>query len=401
MPVALSEREARRIALRAQGLAGARGRTLAGKKEMLRAIDRLGVLQIDSVNVVSRAHYMPLFSRLGAYPRAELDALALGKRRRLFEYWGHEASLMPVETQPLLRWRMEDARDGRGVWRGVAAFLREQPALVARALDEISDRGPLSASELELATERSQASWWGWSEAKRAFECLFWTGRVTAAGRRATFERVYDLPERVLPARIASSATPDRAEAQRALLRIAADAMGVATAGDLRDYFRFGATDTKLRLAEMVENKELIEAKVSGWNEPAFLAPAARKPRAVERAALLSPFDNLIWFRRRTERLFGVKVRLEIYTPAHKRTHGYYVFPFLQGDRITARVDLKADRKAGLLLVQAAHREPDADGDTLALLAGELALMAEWLGLGGIRVNGGGDLSAPLAAAIR
>jgi uncharacterized protein YcaQ len=223
---------------------------------------------------------------------------------------------------------------------------------------------------------------------------------VTAAGRRATFERVYDLPERVLPARVASAATPDRAEAQRALIRIAADAMGVATAGDLRDYFRLGASDTKLRLAEMVENKELVEARVSGWNEPAFLAPAARKPRTVERAALLSPFDNLIWFRRRTERLFGVKVRLEIYTPAHKRTHGYYVFPFLQGDRITARVDLKADRKAGLLLVQAAHREPDADGDTLALLAGELALMAEWLGLGGIRVNGGGDLAAPLAAAI-
>jgi uncharacterized protein YcaQ len=394
----LTTGEARRIALAAQGFGGPREGPV-GCRQLTRLVDRLGVIQIDSVNVVSRTHYLPAFSRLGAYPRALLEEIAWGKKRPLFEYWAHEASLLPVENQPLFRWRMQDAQQGVGIWRGVAKFLRERRDFVDKVRDEIADRGPMSASDLEMG-QKGAGGWWGWSEAKRAVECLFWAGELTTATRRGTFERVYGLPEKVLPKAVWEAPTPSRDHAQRQLYRIAARAMGIGTERDLRDYFRMPVEGAKARIAELVEAGDLLPVTVKGWREPAYLDPAARWARKIEAAALLSPFDNLIWFRDRTERMFGVRVRLEIYVPAEKRQHGYYVLPFLEGDALTARVDLKSDRKAGVLIVQSAHAEPWAGPATPVKLAAELRRMAGWLGLEGLRVEGRGDLAETLARAL-
>src|SRR6185503_7158533 len=388
----LTAGEARRIALGAQGFATPRPQAPVGRRQLVKLIERLGVVQIDSVNVVSRTHYLPAFSRLGAYPRTLLEDVAWGRKRPLFEYWAHEASLLPLDSQPLLRWRMQDAHDGVGVWKGVARFLRERRGFVDKVLAEFAARGPMAASDLEMG-HKGEGGWWGWSEAKRAVECLFWTGELTTATRRGTFERVYGLPEKVLPRAVLAAPTPTREDAHRALYRQAIRAMGVATAKDLRDYFRMPVEGAKARMAELVEAGDMAPVSVKGWREPAFLDPAARRPRRVDAQALLSPFDNLIWFRERTERMFGVRFRIEIYTPAHKRTHGYYVLPFLEGDALTARVDLKADRKAGVLIVQASHAEPWATDATPVRLAQELRLMAGWLGLEGVRVARRGDLA--------
>lgn len=393
----ISAREARRIALAAQGFADRRP-AAPGKRHLLKTIEQLGVVQIDSVNVVSRTHYLPLFSRLGAYPRPLLEEIAWGKRPALVEYWAHEASLLPAATHRLLRWRMDDARAGVGTWTGIAKFLRSHGEFIDKCLAEIETRGPIPASELSLGA-KGTGSWWGWSEGKRALECLFWVGDLTTATRRGTFERVYGLPEKVLP-KAALADPPPREEAQRELLRIAARALGVATERDLRDYFRMGVAETKARLAELVDAGDLVPVKVKGWDNGAYLDSRARRPRKITANALLSPFDNLIWFRERTERLFGTRVRLEIYTPAHKRVHGYYVLPFLQGEAITARVDLKAERKKGLLMVQAVHAEPSANAATPALLAIELQLMAGWLGLDRVEVAPKGDLAGALASAL-
>lgn len=396
----LTAGEARRIALAAQGFAAPRPQAPATRRQLLKVIDRLGVVQIDSVNVVSRTHYLPAFSRLGVYPRAMLEEVAWARKRPLFEYWAHEASLLPLESQPLMRWRMQDAHDGVGVWKGVGRFLRERRDFVDRVLKEIATRGPMSASELDMG-HKGEGGWWGWSEAKRAVECLFWTGELTTATRRGTFERVYGLPEKVLPRAIVEAPTPAREDAHRALYRKAIRAMGVATAKDLRDYFRMPVEGAKARMAELVEDGSMVPVTVKGWREPAFLDPAAKWARKVDAQALLSPFDNLIWFRERTERMFAVRYRIEIYTPAHKRTHGYYVLPFLEGDALTARVDLKSDRKAGVLIVQASHAEPWASDATPVRLAQELKLMAAWLGLESVRVEKKGDLAGALADAVR
>nr|WP_221247839.1 crosslink repair DNA glycosylase YcaQ family protein [Brevundimonas basaltis] len=353
----------------------------------------MGVVQIDSVNVVTRTHYLPAFSRLGDYPREALEAEAWGSRRGLFEYWGHEASLLPIELQPLLRWRMARAEAGE-MWTGLSRFGCERRDYIDGVLTKIERRGPVTGADFNDAP-RGAPGWWEWSDGKRALEWLFWAGRITTKTRRG-FERVYDLTERVLPARIVELPTPDEADAQRELVRIAARALGVATAADLRDYFRLPLADAKARVAELVEAGELTPVSVKGWRQPAYLAAGARTPRKVAASALLSPFDNLIWTRDRTERLFGTRVRLEIYTPAHKRTHGYYVLPFLEDEAITARVDLKSDRQAGVLRVQAAWREPDATAETAERLAAELRRMAGWLGLEGVEVAGKGDLAEAL-----
>lgn len=394
----LTAGEARRIALAAQGFGGDREAPV-GKRQLVKAIERLGVVQLDSVNVVSRTHYMPAFSRLGAYPRELLEEVAWAQKRPLFEYWAHEASLLPLSSQPLLRWRMDDAREGRGAWKGIARFIRERRDFLDTVRDEIDRRGPMSAGELEMG-HKGQGGWWGWSEAKRAVESLFWAGELTTATRRGTFERVYDLPEKVLPRAIAETPTPPREDAQRELVRIAARAMGIATERDLRDYFRMGVEETRARVAELVEAGELLPVTVKGWRETAYLDPAARRPRRIAHTALLSPFDNLIWFRERTERMFGVRYRIEIYVPAEKRQHGYYVLPFLEGDALTARVDLKADRKAGVLIVQSSHAEPWASDETPARLAAELRRMAAWLGLESVRVERRGDLAPALEGAV-
>jgi len=376
----LTVKAARRIALAAQGF-GARPAP-DDRRRILRAVDRTGLLQIDSVNVLVRSHYLPAFSRQGPYARAELDRLQQGRRRALVEYWAHEASLVPASTWPLLRWRMAAAERGEGIYGGLARFAAERRPFIAAVLAEVERRGPLAASDFEGG--RGQGAWWGWSDAKRALEWLFWTGRVTTAARRAGFERLYDLPGRVLPRGIAEAPPPAAAEAQRALLRIAARAQGVATERDLRDYWRLPPADARLRLAELVEDGALRPVAVEGWREPAFLDPDARRPRRVEASALLSPFDSLVWFRPRAERLWSFRYRLEIYTPAARRVHGYYVLPFLHRERLQARVDLKADRQAGLLRVHAVHPEPAPDEDWREALSAQLESMAAWLGLSSI-----------------
>ena len=397
MTETISLKTARRIALAAQGF----GRTrpaAPGRSHVRDLIRKLGVVQIDSVNVVTRTHYLPAFSRLGDYPREALETEAWGARRSLFEYWGHEASLLPVESQPLFRWRMAAAEAGEGIWGSIARFGHEKSDYVDGILAEIEKRRGVTGGDFAEGP-RGAPGWWSWSDGKRALEWLFWAGLITTKTRRG-FERVYDLTERALPDRILDLPTPDEPDAQRDLVRIAARALGVATEADLRDWFRMPVAETKARIAELVEAGELTPVIVKGWRHTAYLAPGARIPRKVEAAALLSPFDNLIWARDRTERLFGVRVRLEIYTPAHKREHGYYVLPFLEDEAITARVDLKSDRKAGQLLVQAAWREPDATADTAARLANELKRMAGWLGLEGVHVVGKGDLAEALEGAL-
>ncbi len=393
----LSAKQARRIALAAQGFAEARRHDAPGRRQFRQIAQRLGVIQIDSVNVVTRTHYLPAFSRLGDYPRELLEQEAWGRKRSLFEYWGHEASLMPMELQPLFRWRMARAAAGE-TWSGLAKFGRERRDYIDNILTEIEKRGPVTGGDFATGP-RGQPGWWSWSDGKRALEWLFWTGQLTTHTRRG-FERVYDLTERALPDAVVGAPTPTEADAQRELVRRSAAAMGVATEADLRDYFRLPLDGARRAVTELVEAGELAPVNVEGWAKPGYLAAGTKIPRKVDAHALLSPFDNLIWFRDRTERLFGVRVRLEIYTPAHKRTHGYYVLPFLEGDTITARVDLKADRQARVLRVQAAHSEPDAGPDTSARLAAELRRMARWLDLDAVEAVQKGDLAAPLKQAL-
>ncbi len=354
-------------------------------------------MQIDSVNVLVRTHYLPAFSRLGEYAREQLDAEAWERRPSLFEYWGHEASFMPVARQPLFRWRMRRARDGE-TWGGLARFGRERRPYIEEVLRRIEREGPVTGGD--FAEGRREAGWWNWSDGKHALEWLFWAGHITTRTRRG-FERVYDLVERVLPRTVVDAPTPTEADAHRELLRVAARALGVASESDLRDYFRMPVAQTRARLAELVEAGELRPVSVEGWGKAAFLAPDARVPRRASACALLSPFDNLIFFRERAERLFGVRIRLEIYTPEHRREHGYYVLPFLQGEAITARVDLKSDRQAGVLRVQAAHLQPGAKlADAAPALAEELRRMARWLDLDEVRVAGKGDMAPALATEL-
>jgi uncharacterized protein YcaQ len=392
----LSAAQARRIALAAQGFADPAPAGPPTGWAVRRLIDRVGVVQIDSVNVLQRAHYLPLFSRYGPYDTALLDRGAHYAPRRLFEYWGHEASLLPVALQPALRWRMARAADD--AWGGMRKIQRDRPELVAQVLEEVRARGPVAASAvLEEERPARSESWWGWSDVKRAFEWLFWSGQITSARRRG-FERLYDLPERVLPAEVIAAPTPPLDEAQRVLLRVAARSLGVAAEKDLRDYFRLPTAEAKERVAELVEAGELWPVEVAGWRVPGYLDPAARLPRRVHARALVGPFDSLIWERARTERLFGFRYRIEIYVPAPERVHGYYVLPFLLGDRLVARVDLKADRQGCALRVQAAHAEPDAPPETASELRLELESMAGWLGLERVDVVGRGDLATGLAA---
>jgi uncharacterized protein len=401
-PPRLSAAAARRIALAAQGFDRRRPAAPPSARRMLDLVRRLGVLQLDSVNVFTRAHYMPLFSRLGPYDRTRLDRIAGHGNgrvdRRLVEYWAHEASLIPVELHPLFRWRMADVQ--REAWGSIARVVREQPELVAETLEFVAQQGPIRARDTGAVRPPPRPGhMWNWHEGKVALEYLFFTGQVAAA-RRVNFERLYDTADRVLPAAIRDRPTPSPADAQRELVRIAAGALGVATEPDLGDYFRLPRAASKARVAELVQAGELIPAEVEGWSAPAYLWPAARRPRRLHARALLSPFDSLIWFRPRTERLFGFRYRIEIYTPAAKRVHGYYVLPFLLGDRLVARVDLKSDRATGTLLVQSAHGEDGIDGVQVAAeLAAELHLVAGWLGLETVAVADRGDLAGALAAA--
>lgn len=387
---------ARRIAVAAQGFADPRPRGTVNRGHVRRVLDRIGLLQIDSVSVLVRAHYLPLFSRLGPYARELVDKAAWSRSRSLFEYWAHEASLVPIETYPFLRWRMARAAAHEGTGR-LARFGRERRDYVETIYRTIVGGGPLVASDLD--GEKGPGGWWGWGDAKHALEWLFWTGRITTATRRG-FERVYDLTERVLPAAVVEADHIEPAAAHRHLLSIAARALGVATASDLRDYFRMSPEDAAGPLAELVDAGDLVPVSVEGWTQQAYLHKEARMPRRVEASALLAPFDPLVWERARTERLFGFRYRIEIYTPAEKRVHGYYVLPFLLGDRLVARVDLKSDRQVGALRVLSAHEEPFAPVDTAHALAAELGRMAAWLGLERVEVAAGEALGQKLGNAI-
>jgi len=422
----LSVDAARRIALAAQGFADPRPSGRVDARHLRRVIDRIGVLQLDSVNVLCRSHYLPIFARLGPYPRPLLDRLAWGGRRRhLFEFWAHEASLLPLATHPLVRWRMQAA--ARHVWgtdlkrwrssldpalllapwaviEGMTRLARERPGLVDEVLAVVAARGPLGAGEVNLPARRrlERGGLWNWHDVKIALEWLFYRGAVTTAARRH-FERVYDLTERVLPAAILAAPTPGAEDAQRELIRIAARAHGVASGRELRDYFRLPLAPAQARVAELVEAGELVPVRIEELpHQQMYLWPGARRPRRVRARALLSPFDSLIWDRGRTERLFDFRYRIGIYTPAARRVHGYYVLPFLLGERLVARVDLKADRERAALLVQAAHAEAEVrESEVAAELAAELRLMAGWLELDHLVVSGRGDLGPALSRAVR
>lgn len=399
--LSLSARDARRLAIRAQGFSAPSPGRVAGRARLAGLAAKLGALQIDSVNRVTRAHYLPPLARIGGYRREDLDALAWGRGRRLFEYWGHAASLLPLDLQPHLRWRMQEARDGVRGWTGLRRFGAERRAFISEVLDEVRRRGPVTGADFAPDTGR-RSGWWEWSEGKTALEWLFWAGHLTTKTRRG-FERVYDLTERVLPSDILARPTPARTEAMRRLVLAAAEALGPATASDLGDYFRTSGADTRRAVAELTEAGALLRANVEGWREPGFVTSglasggATRTPPA---RALLSPFDNLIWTRDRAERMFGVRIRIEIYTPAHRRTYGYYVMPFLLGDRIAARVDLKADRESARLLALAAHPEGEPDESLASELASSLTRMAEWLGLDAAHATGDGPLDARLRSAL-
>ena len=393
----LSASQARRIALAAQGLAAPKPDRPVGPAAFRKLARRLGAIQIDSVNVFVRTHYMPAFSRLGPYPMSVLDSEAWGKRPSLFEYWGHVASFMPVEWQPLFRWRMAQGRDINSLRKsGLTEFARERQGYIDEVLAEITRRGPVTGGDFAPEGPR-KSGWWEWSDGKFALEWLFRAGLITTKTRRG-FERVYDLTERVIPPAIMAAPTPSKTDAERELTLISARAMGIATIADLADYFRLLQADVRAGVATLIEAGELEEVRVKGWREKAYLDVRASPPRRATGAALLSPFDNLIWRRERTERMFEARYRIGLYTPAAQRDEGYYVLMFLLGERIAARVDLKADRKAGQLLVQAAHLEPGADeAETAAALAAELRTAAAWQGLGELAVVKKGGLATALS----
>jgi len=406
----LTNAQARRIALAAQGFADPLPSGAVDARHLRRVLGRTQLLQIDSVNVFARAHLMPAFSRLGPWPVGLLDDLAF-RRRELFEYWGHEASYLPVALHPLLRWRMARAEALEEGWGGLLRVFRDRPEFVGSLLSRLQDEGPCGAGALRDVPRgkgSASAAMWNWDDVKRGLEYLFWSGRVTTSRRTNGFERLYDLTERVIPAEVLALPTPSREDAQRELVRLAARAHGVATGKDLRDYFRLRPDEGRSAVEALAEEGALVEVKVEGWRDVAYLSAGAAAPRRVRRSALLSPFDPLVWERSRTSRLWDVDYRIEIYVPAAKRVYGYYCLLFLHDEALRARVDLKADRKAGVLRVLATWSEPGAAsggagaggvgvGDMVQALAVELQRAASWQGLSDVVVEDRGDLAPELA----
>ncbi len=392
----LSTAQARRITLAAQGFLDKRHdpptmRTLA------RTVERTGVLQIDSVNVLARAHYMPLFSRMGPYEVELLHRASSEAPRRLVEYWAHVAAYMPVDLWPAMRPRMQ-----RFAVKGHEWGMQHNPDLAASLLAEVRADGAKTARDLDEGLPRKKEHWgWNWSDTKIALEYLFLAGELAVARRNGQFERIYDLPERVLPAAVLDAPELDDENASLELVRRAARSHGVATTKELADYYRMGVAGTQLAVDRLVDAGELVEVAVEGSKRRAFLHSSARVPRTARARALLSPFDPIVWHRDRTEHLFDFFYRIEIYVPEPKRVHGYYVLPFLLGDRIVARVDLKADRAGHALAVKGAYAEPGAPAETAAELAAELRLMAVWLGLDDVTVDARGDLAAALSGEVR
>ncbi len=391
----VSGAQARRIALAAQGFKDRRPTGNVTERHFRRVLDRMTILQLDSVNVAARSHYLPLLARLGPYDRDRLDRW-LWRSGENHEYLGHEASITSIDLYPLLVHRMARRR-----WKMGAALERDEPGYVRAVLDEVAEHGPLSVKELSDPGERS-GPWWGYSKGKLCLEMLYVTGRLSIHHRTGGFTTVYDLPERVVPPELLAREAPDQPAAERELLRLAARSLGIATDKDLADYFRTKVTDARPILAELVAGGELLEVDVPDWGTTAYLDPEAAWPRTVAGAAFLSPFDPVVWCRPRAERMFGFEYRIEIYVPAPKRVYGYYVLPFLLDGDLVGRVDLKADRRAGRLLVKAAHLEDGHDAARVAgAMADQLAVIAGWLGLDeGVVVERRGDLHAPLRHAV-
>ncbi len=405
-PETIGAPAARRLALAAQGFATPRPAGPVTRRHLARLVGDLRLLQLDSVNVAVRAHYMPVFSRLGPYPPALVDEAAWShsarRPRLLVEYWAHEASLLPVADWPLL---LSGAKR-RGWWRHYVQLAESEPALVEDVLAAVKELGPVGAGTLEKALGATTAprppgaTWWERSQVKRVCEWLFGMGLLTT-GARVHFQRLYDLPERVLPPEVLAAPAPSADEAARRLVLHAARAQGVGTEPDLRDYYRLGPEASRQAVAELVEDGALERVDVRGWRAPAYRVPGTPVPRRITGRALLCPFDPLIWERARTERIFGFRYRIEIYVPEAKREYGYYVFPFLLDGELVARVDLKADRATGVLRVVGAFGEPGVDTPrVVAELAEELRVMAEWQGLSGVVAGERGDLVAPLRRAL-
>jgi uncharacterized protein YcaQ len=404
MVVSLSAAQARRIAVSAQGFGEPAPRGPVTRAHLRRLIGRIQVLQLDSVSVTVRAHYAPVFSRLGGYDRDVLDAAAWRHTARsprlLVEYWAHEAALMAVDDWPLMRWRMREYVHGR--WG--TEIVRKNPKLAEDIVAAVAELGPSTAGQIEAYLEAEprgrKGPWWDRSETKWVAEAL-WSSGVLTTATRVGFARHYDLSERVLPPEVLAREVDDD-EAIRELALRAATALGVATEADIRDYFRLSARQVKPALAELVDEGHLEAVEVDGWTAPAYLRSGQTVPRRDRGTALLCPFDPLIFFRPRVERLFAFHYRIEIYVPQHKRQFGYYVWPFLLDGRLVGRVDLKADRGADALQVVGAFTEPgERPAEVAAALAVELRRMADWLGLADVAIGERGDLAGVLRTAVR
>ncbi len=382
------------MALAAQGFADPRPAGRVDRRHLRRVLDRIGLIQIDSVNVLVRSQELPLFARLGPHPRTLIDEAT--RHGELFEYWVHEASHVPTQHYHVHRWHMS----GEHKWSRYFTLRDRRPGFIEEVYQRVADEGPLASGDLAQRVGQ-KGTWWDWDDGKIALEHLFWTGRVTATRRSNDFARMYDLTERVIPAHVlARPALPER-EARKEMLVMAAGHHGVATFDDLTDYHRLNNPKTRPLLPELVEEGRLIPVQVQGWAKPAYMHPDAKVPRRIDRAALLSPFDPVVWHRDRTERLFGFRYRIEIYVPQPKRQYGYYVLPFLLNDQLVARVDLKSDRQRGVLMVHGAFGELGVPvDDVVQALAIELLSMARWLGLGSVEVGAKGDLASPLAAVV-
>jgi len=396
MTESLSTAQARRIALAAQGF-GRAPAAATGIRQLRSAVSRLGLLQLDSVNVFERSHYLPLFARLGTYDKADLDRLTFDRRGDYTEYWAHEAAVIPVEQWPLFRWRMDAFRHYYAT--NQKAWMQSDTTSVAWVLAELAEKGPLAASQIEDDSRSGKSGWWDWSDTKRALEYLFAIGEVVSAGR-TRFQRRYALREQVLPRHVLDRDV-SRDDAVRQLLAQSARAHGIGTLRDLADYYRIKQAPAKAAINELVEAGELLPVTVAGWKAPAWLHRDARIPRRIETAALLSPFDPVVWERARAERMFGFHYRIEIYTPESKRVFGYYSLPVLVDDQLVGRIDLKNDRQARVLRVQSAWHEAHAPVGIEERIVPLLEATRAWQGLESVEFAGRGNLSAGLASAWR
>ncbi len=394
MADSLSPATARRVALAAQGF-GRPVPSTVGTRQLKSALARLSVLQLDSVNVYERSHYLPLFARLGHYDKSDLDRITFAARSEYTEYWAHEAALIPVTDWPLFRWRMQFWRDYYATHP--EAWMHSNDAHIAWVKAELAEKGPLAASQIEDDSRRGKTGWWDWSDTKRALEYLFRVGDVVSAGR-TRFERTYALPEQKIPLAVLNQEITE-ADAVRELLRKSAIAHGVGTVRDLADYYRVKQAPAKAAIDDLVEAGELLPVTVPGWKATGYLHRDARIPRRIETTALLSPFDPVVWERARAERMFGFHYRIEIYTPAEKRVFGYYTLPLLIDDQLVGRIDLKSDRQGRVLRVQSAWREGAHHVD-LERVVELLRRIAAWQGLDGIAVAERGDLAGDLRLAI-